>query len=163
MHSSRTTDSISAARLWGCANDLQPSHPLPRGSLSIVHRHALYEPCPRLSTLSTLRNVWLRAETERASRLGAHAPASARSPAKMAREDVGPARTRVPGPLAAANELDGGAARLVDRHDDGARGGAVESPAERRWWATLELNQRPPACRAGALPTELVAHADSAV
>ena len=31
------------------------------------------------------------------------------------------------------------------------------------WWATLELNQRPPACRAGALPTELVAHAEPAV
>ena len=48
-----------------------------------------------------------------------------------------------------------GDAVQVERCGDGVRSEA--------WWATLELNQRPPACRAGALPTELVAHAESAV
>ena len=26
----------------------------------------------------------------------------------------------------------------------------------REWWSMLDLNQRPPACEAGALPTELI-------
>jgi hypothetical protein len=25
-----------------------------------------------------------------------------------------------------------------------------------KWWSMLDLNQRPPACEAGALPTELI-------
>jgi hypothetical protein len=32
-----------------------------------------------------------------------------------------------------------------------------------KWWAVLGLNQRPPACKAGVLPTELTALEDGAL
>jgi hypothetical protein len=33
--------------------------------------------------------------------------------------------------------------------------GVYRNPAS-EWWSMLDLNQRPPACEAGALPTELI-------
>ena len=32
----------------------------------------------------------------------------------------------------------------------------VVQPRVLKWWSMLDLNQRPPACEAGALPTELI-------
>src|SRR5215475_11965218 len=36
---------------------------------------------------------------------------------------------------------------------------APPPPRARKWWTMLDLNQRPPACEAGALPTELIVRA----
>ncbi len=37
------------------------------------------------------------------------------------------------------------------------------SNSERAWWAMTGLNRRPPACKAGALPTELIAPKTSGI
>src|SRR5262249_22203882 len=50
----------------------------------------------------------------------------------------------------------GPSGRALLRHRRKNGGAGCRGTPRRYWWTMLDLNQRPPACEAGALPTELI-------